>query len=358
MLIDIWKRCENRWPATPRIAAVTLAFAYPVLAHTASLLGSSSLTLASVVVLAAATLLRPLTEGRRWAWLALPLAALAIMGLWRIDAAALVLFLPPVLLNVFLAWLFGHTLARGSTPLIERVVRLLQPPGLPFEPGVIDYARRLTLLWTALFLVLATTSLVLAALATPGGLLETAGIRAPAAVRLETWSLFANVLNYAIVAAFFLLEFAYRMRRFPGRPYRNLVEFLSLAAAAGPALAASFRMAGRSSAPEESEPRQALWTRLDVPADHPAFDGHFPGRPVLPAVALLGLVIDAAERELGKPLMITELPRAKFLAPLQPGDSASLSLRADREWLHFEVRNGAVRVAQGVFRIGSGSLPP
>ncbi len=345
MLKDIWKRCENRWPATPRIAAVTLAFAYPVLAHTASLLGSSSLTLASVVVLAAATLLRPLTEGRRWAWLALPLAALAIMGLWRIDAAALVLFLPPVLLNVFLAWLFGHTLARGSTPLIERVVRLLQPPGQPFEPGVIDYARRLTLLWTALFLMLATTSLMLAALATPGGLLETAGIRASVAVRLETWSLFANVLNYLIVAAVFLAEFAYRRRRFPGRPYRNLLDFFRRMAAIAPALVATIGKPARRIAGPTFE---ALFT---VPMEHAAFAGHFPDRPVFPAVALLDTVIAAAGSMQGAPIAVAGLPRAKFLAPLGPGDSGSIRLKLHTDRIEFEVRRGSERVAEGVLRL-------
>ncbi|MEX2150095.1 MAG: hypothetical protein WD793_07760 [Steroidobacteraceae bacterium] len=339
-----------------RIAAIALALAYPLLAHGASVFGNPSLTIASVIVLAAAILLRPLSEYRRWAWIALPLVAVAIVGLWRLAAAALVLFLPPILLNVFLAWLFGHTLARGSTPLIERLVHLLQPRGVPPGPGVVRYAGQLTRVWTGLFIGLALTNLYLAACATPGGLLETAGIRSPVTVSRETWSLFANALNYAIVASFFLLEFFYRMRRFPGRPYRNLVEFLHLATRAGPALAASFRAAGRSNAPA-SEPRQALWTGLDVPRDHLAFDGHFPGRPVLPAAALLGLVIDAAEKELGKPLRIAGMPRAKFLAPLQPGDRASLSLRTDREWLHFEVRNGAVRVAQGIFQIDYGSPP-
>src|SRR5262245_49210137 len=176
-----------------RFVAAALAVAYPLLAHLASVLESPALTLASVAVLAAAFLGKPLVEGRRLAWLALPAVALGIAALARLDAIALLLFLPPVLLNAYLAWLFGHTLAAGGTPLIERVVRLLQPPGIPFEPGVIAYARSLTGLWTGVFVLLGTTNLVLAALATPRGLLEAAGIRAPVTVPLEAWSLFANL---------------------------------------------------------------------------------------------------------------------------------------------------------------------
>jgi uncharacterized membrane protein/3-hydroxymyristoyl/3-hydroxydecanoyl-(acyl carrier protein) dehydratase len=326
--------------------------AYPLFAHGASLLKSPSLTVASVAILAAAILVRPLTEGRRWAWLAAPAAALAIFWLWRANAAALVLYLPPVLLNVFLAWLFGHTLAHGSVPLVERLVLLLQRPGEPLEAAIAHYARGLTITWTALFVLLGAVNLGLALCVTPGGLLDSVGVTPPLPIERGIWSLFANVLNYAIVAMFFLLEYAYRRRRFPGRPYRNLLDFLRRAAAAGPALAATLSASpaptGRS---DERENQQSLETTIDVPMEHPAFAGHFPGRPTLPGVVLLEYVIESAEKRLGYPLRIVEMPWVKFQAPLAPGDSAAIRLRREGETLHFEVRRGDARVARGVFRI-------
>lgn len=359
MLIDIWNRKDFRVSRVRRFAPMTFAVAYPLLAHGASIFKSPSLTLASVVILAIAILFKPLTEGRPAAWLLLPLAAAAIIGLRHLDAVSLVLFLPPVLLNVFLAWLFGHTLARNGTPLIERLVRLLQPPGVPAEPAVIRYAGRLTRAWTALFVVLAAVNLGLAACASPGGLLESIGVPAPLPVSRSVWSLFANVLNYVIVAAFFLLEYAYRRRRFPNRPYRNLPEFLRLAAAAGPALAATFgpRPAAEAPGTEGIVSLETLETAFDVPMLHPAFAGHFPGSPVLPAVVLLERVIEAAEKLYGKPVHVAEMPRAKFVSPLAPGDSATIRLRRERAFVHFEVHRGANRVAQGVFRIGDGGTP-
>jgi uncharacterized membrane protein/3-hydroxymyristoyl/3-hydroxydecanoyl-(acyl carrier protein) dehydratase len=348
-------------PQVRRITFVALAVAYPLFAHGASLLERPSLTVASVAVLAAAILVRPLTEGRRWAWIATPAAALSIVGLWRINAVALVLFLPPVLLNVFLAWLFGHTLVRGSMPLIERLVRMLQPASEPPEPAIIRYAGRLTRVWTALFVLLAAVNLGLAACVSPGGLLESIGIRAPLPVSREFWSLFANVLNYAIVVAFFMLEYAYRRRRFPDRPYRNLVDFLRRAAAAGPALMATFS-ATPAGAPKHDSPHadarpETVEATMYVPAEHPVYAGHFPGRPTLPGVLLLEHVIEAAEKWLGYPLRIEELPWVKFQAPLAPGDSAAIRLRREGETLHFEVRRGDARVAQGVFRIAAGRKP-
>ena len=41
-----------------------------------------------------------------------------------------------------------------------------------------------------------------------------------------------------------------------------------------------------------------LWT---VPADHPAFPGHFPGRPIVSGVVLLDQAIRFAEILLGRP---------------------------------------------------------
>lgn len=350
MTIHIRHPYGSRAARASRAIAIVLAVVSPLCAHAASVLGSPRLSIASVTLLAAAILIRPLAEGRRWVVLALPGVALALYGLWKLDAAALALLLPPVVVFIFLAWLFGHTLRRGSQPLIERLVRLLQPAGEPPEPAVIRYAGTLTRLWTCLFGAMALVNLVLAACVVPDGLLESAGIRAPFAVRRDTWSLFANLLNYAIVAAFFVLEYAYRRRRFPDRPYRDFMHFLRRVAAVGPALAATFesRRAGAQLQPADGgdiHQREIL-----APLEHPAYAGHFPGRPVLPGVLLLEQVIEAAEAHCGRPLTIVEIPRVKFLAPLLPGDRASLRLRREREMLHFDVRRGEVPIARGVFR--------
>ncbi len=267
--MNIWKFEDSRAARAWRWLAIGLAIAYPLFAHAASLLHDPRLSIASVAILAAAVLIRPLAARRRWALFAVPAAVALMIGLWKLNAAALVIFLPPVFLCMFLAWLFGHTLRRGSQPLIERLVRLLEPPGGTPEPAVIRYAGVLTRVWTALFGGLAFLNFGLAAIVTPGGLLEAAGLRAPLTVTRETWSLFANVLNYVIVAAFFVLEYAYRRRRFPDRPYRNIVDFLRRVATAAPALAATLEI-GRTGA---SPGWRAVETEIHVPTAHPAFSG-------------------------------------------------------------------------------------
>lgn len=58
--------------------------------------------------------------------------------------------------------------------------------------------------------------------------------------------------------------------------------------------------------------------RREVPVDHPAFAGHFPGQPIVPGVLLLAEVLEALRaRGLGDGALT--IANAKFLAPVGPG---------------------------------------
>jgi uncharacterized membrane protein len=221
-------------PAGVRPLTTALAFVYPVLAHLATAKNSAALTIAAIALLAAVTLLPSLTRGSAAAWLALPVVAAGCWWLSQLAVPVLPLYVPPVLVPAFLAYVFGHTLIGGRTPLISQLIRVLHAPGDEPESAVWSYARRLTAAWTALFFVLAVLNLALAALAEPDGLLLAAGIRPPLAVPREWWSLFTNLIEYLVVAAFFLGEYAYRRQRFPRQPYRNVFEFVRRMLAAMP----------------------------------------------------------------------------------------------------------------------------
>ncbi len=62
------------------------------------------------------------------------------------------------------------------------------------------------------------------------------GYQPPVAVSHEGWSLFTNLIAYVLVVAFFAVEYAYRRRRFPRQPYRNMFDFLRRVLAAMPRL--------------------------------------------------------------------------------------------------------------------------
>lgn len=199
--------------------------AYPLLAHVAVLRESTTLVAASVGLLALLILYPGLRRGRVLAWALLAAAAVALHSAAGREQTLLLLFLPPVLINGFMAWVFGHTLRRGRMPLIERVVRVMHGPDDPLSPEILAYARHVTLAWACVLAALAALNLLLAALARPGGILLATGLDPGIHVPLSAWSLFANVLNYALVAALFVVEYLIRRRRFPEQPYRGFVDF-------------------------------------------------------------------------------------------------------------------------------------
>lgn len=56
-----------------------------------------------------------------------------------------------------------------------------------------------------------------------------------------------------------------------------------------------------------------------IAADHPAFAGHFPGRPIVPGVVLLDCAIRAIESAEQISLLPGQIGAAKFLQPVGPG---------------------------------------
>jgi len=72
---------------------------------------------------------------------------------------------------------------------------------------------------------------------------------------------------------------------------------------------------------------------LSIPADHPAFAGHFPDRPIVPGVVLL----DQAQLLLETTLQgrIRGISMAKFLSPVGPGEAL---------WVDYAISAGSVRI--------------
>lgn len=71
----------------------------------------------------------------------------------------------------------------------------------------------------------------------------------------------------------------------------------------------------------------AEWT---VPDDFPYFDGHFPGKPVLPAVAILDGTIELLRIVLDSPrLELDVVHSAKFSGVVKPNFPLHICLRED-----------------------------
>lgn len=166
--------------------------------HYAVLSGHPGPALALLAALAGYALAMALALGRGVRWLLPPTAAALALA---VPAESVrLLDVPPILIPLALAWLFGHTLAKGRTPLVSRFAELEQGGTLTEE--LARYTRRLTWVWTVFLLALAAIS---AWLATSGDRLA--------------WSWFTNFASYALLGALYLGEFAYRRVRY--RNYRH-----------------------------------------------------------------------------------------------------------------------------------------
>jgi len=86
---------------------------------------------------------------------------------------------------------------------------------------------------------------------------------------------------------------------------------------------------------------------LPYEPDHPAFAGHFPGRPIIPGVQLLDRAKHLIETRHG--LVLGGLQMAKFLSPAGPGDPLELEYRIVTGGIGFEIRSGSRLVANGKF---------
>jgi 3-hydroxyacyl-[acyl-carrier-protein] dehydratase len=63
-----------------------------------------------------------------------------------------------------------------------------------------------------------------------------------------------------------------------------------------------------------------LSAEVHVPAGASWFDGHFPGRPVLPGIAQLGMVFELVRHALDGPVRVTEVSRVRFKQMIVPDD--------------------------------------
>ncbi len=70
----------------------------------------------------------------------------------------------------------------------------------------------------------------------------------------------------------------------------------------------------------EKPDSEQIVAEIQAPANSPWFSGHFPGQPILPGIAQLGMVFDAIRHFGGQDMIITHISRVRFKQMIRPDD--------------------------------------
>ena len=82
---------------------------------------------------------------------------------------------------------------------------------------------------------------------------------------------------------------------------------------------------------DEPDRLEALAT---APWGSPWFDGHFPGQPILPGIAMIAMAFDAArqkEAHEGKRIRLKAVKRVRFKKPVRPEEPFTLALKREQK---------------------------
>jgi 3-hydroxyacyl-[acyl-carrier-protein] dehydratase len=77
----------------------------------------------------------------------------------------------------------------------------------------------------------------------------------------------------------------------------------------------------------------SLEARATAPAGSPWFDGHFPGRPILPGIAMIALAFEAAQRQElknGAAIRLKSVTRVRFKKAVRPDEHVTILLTREQ----------------------------
>lgn len=183
--------------------SVILLLCYPPAVHYLPL-GAVFIVLALLLIVG----IDNLRKGeRRGYWILTLCVMLFSVILASPKQADLLLYMPPVLINLLLFVLFAQTLLPRRRPLITAFAERFH--NMTADPSTYRYTRRVTQVWSWVFGLMMLQSLLLAI-----------------AASREVWSLFTNFINYLLILMIFFVEYRIRLRRLPHLNHPGFVNFL------------------------------------------------------------------------------------------------------------------------------------
>jgi 3-hydroxyacyl-[acyl-carrier-protein] dehydratase len=93
---------------------------------------------------------------------------------------------------------------------------------------------------------------------------------------------------------------------------------------------------------------------IRVPSDSPWFEGHFPGEPILPGVAQIGMVFDAIRKAHNQELKVSSARRVRFKRIIRPDDQLKIiavPLKQETDSYSFRILIQDETVCSGVMTV-------
>lgn len=145
-------------------------------------------------------------QGHKWLAAVLMVLTLSFgITLW-LDSK-MVVFLPPILIPIALAYLFGKTLIGNNTAFITVLAQKIRNTDIGERE--IKYTRNVTKIWFLFFIVCIIEDILLAYFAD-----------------VATWSFFTNFVNYILIAALFIIEYSVRRIVLSDLDHPSFVSFI------------------------------------------------------------------------------------------------------------------------------------
>lgn len=104
----------------------------------------------------------------------------------------------------------------------------------------------------------------------------------------------------------------------------------------------------------ESNTENEIRAVIQVPAASPWFDGHFPGEPILPGLAQIGIVFDVIKKASEGELRVLSVSRVRFKRIVRPEDRLEVivtPLKKEADAYTFQIQIQGAQVSSGVVRL-------
>ena len=88
----------------------------------------------------------------------------------------------------------------------------------------------------------------------------------------------------------------------------------------------------------------AIKASLSIHKEHPIFNGHFPGQPIVPGVCMLQMLKEVLEKIINSPVKLQSADFLKFLKFINPQETSAVNL----ELQYVRTENNTLKVNGGL----------